>query len=349
MVIGGPERERPGVERALLSHPVAGASVRVVAPAAVGKIEAEHKAEASGLGEARKRYLAADVQGCLELAGSDERVEALVASRDRVSAARVLFWRVACHVAGEQRALAERDAAMFAALQLRVPADARDASPDVENTLDRAIQRAANETELELEISVDAPRATVRIDGRDETCIAPCVTRLPRGAHVVSANADGTVGATRHVTLTEPHQKVSIALPSAPTDVAAGQWRVRYEATTNEQSAESARLLALAVPARYLVLLSPEREASQTRLRGFLYFDKEIRARAERVGAASPSSEAATHVIDELLHRSNLVESKPLVSSPLFWAAVAGTAALASVVTYFALRTPDERTEVRLR
>lgn len=349
VVIGGTGREHTGIERALVAHPVSGASVRVVEPAATAKLETELPAEASRLGEVRKKYLAADVQGCLDLVGTDERIEALLASRDRTGAARALFWRVACHVAGEQAALAERDAATFAALRLRVPPDARDASPDVENTLDHALQRAANEPEAELEVSVDAPRATVRLDGRDETCIAPCVMRAPRGMHVVSASADGKLAATRHVSLTEARQRLSIALPSAPPDVAAAQWRGRYQATANEQSAESARLLGLAVPARYLVLLSPEREGSEARLRGILYYDKEIRARAERVGADSPSSEVASHVVDELLHRSKLVESKPLVSSPLFWVAVVGTAAAASVVSYLVLSTPEERTEVRLR
>jgi hypothetical protein len=303
----------------------------------------------ASLGAARQRYLAADVEGCLALVADDALVDRALARGDRAGAARLLLWRVACRVAGEQRALAERDAAELAAFGLSVPPDARDVSPDIENLLDRAVQRAANARGSELEVSVDVPRATVRLDGRDATCTAPCVMRAPNGVHVVSASADGARSVTRRVTLEGAPKRLTISLPKAPPDVAADQWRSRYESTSEEQSAESARLLSVAVPARYLVLLSRGETSSGERLRGLLYFDGGVRARAESVGSAASRDDAPAKVLSELLHESKLFSSTPLLKSPWFWTAAVGTAVLASVATYFAVRSPDERTEVRLR
>lgn len=343
VVLGGSPELRPQVEAALKSHPIENATVRVVAPARIGAL-ATAAVESPPLGAVRKKYLAADIDGCLDLLGDDARLDALLAAHDRATAARVLFWRIACHVAGDHRAAAERDAASFAALGLRMPLDARDASPDVENLIDRATQRATNVPAVDVEVTANTPRTVVRVDGREESCIAPCAVKVSPGAHVVTASADGAIPATVRVLVESSKKDVSMTLASAPPDVAATQWRARYESTTEEQSADSARLLSAAVPSRYLVVLSSER----SRLRGLVYFDREVQARAESVGA-STSADAPSKVIDELLHRSKLIESKSLFSSPLFWGVAAGVAVAASVVTYFVLRDPPERTEVFVR
>jgi hypothetical protein len=347
VVVAGAPGARPPVEKELRERPIDGAVVRLVAPDAVGVLAEEPSVE-TRFGDVRKKYLAADVDGCLSLLGGDERVERLLGLRDRTNAARLLFWRVACRVAGDQRAAADADASTFATLDLRIPADARDASPEVENIIDRAVQRSANEPAYELAVRVGVPRARVRLDGMEETCIAPCVIKARRGMHVVSASADGAIPISQRVELDAPKKEVAMTLASAPPAVAATQWRRRYEGTSDEQSADSARLLALAVPSRYLVLLSPEQDASRKRLRGLLYFDADVRARAEQVSTSSPA-EGTEKVVDELLHQSKLVESPSILKSPLFWTVAIATAAAASVVTYLLLSPPEDRTEVKLR
>lgn len=346
VVIAGPERDRKPIEATLRTQPVEHAELRLVAPAPGDRLAAD-VAPPAPLGEVRKRYLAADVEGCLALLGGDDRIDRLLASRDRPGAARVLFWRTACHLAGDQRGPAERDAGQFAALELRMPPDARDASPDVENIIDRAVQRAASEARSELTVTTNVFRAEVRIDGRDETCVSPCVIGCSRGRHVVSVLAPGSLPVTTTLAVDQRTARVKVDLPVAPANVAAAQWRSRFETSPEEQSNESARVLSLAVPARYLVLLSPTGDGARPRVRGLLYFDAAVRARAE--GQGRSSGDAASSAIAELLHEGKLVEATPLYKSPLFWAAVAATAAGASVATYLLLREPAERTEIRVQ
>jgi hypothetical protein len=347
VVVGGTTGARPAVEQGLKSRPVEGTATRVASPAAIG-VMGESASVAMRFGDVRKRYLAADVEGCLSLLGGPDRVDQLLEARDRASAARLLFWRVACHVAGDQRSDAASDAAVFAALELKMPPDARDASPEVENVIDQAVQRASNEPLTELLVSASGPRAVIRLDGGDDTCVAPCVLKARRGAHVLTVTGDGVLPVTRRVELDATSRKsLAITFTSAPPAVAATQWRRRYEGTADEQSAESARLLSIAVPARYLVLLSPEQDAARTRLRGLLWFEGNVRARSEQVEARA--DEAAPKVVRELLYRSKLAESPSILKSPWFWAAVVGVAATASAVTYFLLTPPSEKTEVRVR
>lgn len=347
VVVSGAAPMRAPIEAALRKQPVESAELRVVSPAPVGALALPQGAESPPLAEVRASYLAADIEKCLALLGSDERVHRLLAARDRLAAARTLFWRVACHLAGDQTGQAERDARSFAALELRMPPDVRDASPDVENLLDRVVQSAGKEPRAELAVESSAPRTEVRIDGRDETCIAPCVIACTRGTHVVSATGEGVLSVTTTTEVDRPRAELKLALPAAPASVAGTQWRSRYEGRGEEQSPDSARLLALAVPARYLVLLTPAGDATQPKVRALLYHDAAVRARAE--GSGTTSASASVTAIEELLHEGKLVESKPLYKSVFFWTAVAVAAAAASVTTYFAVRAPDERTEVRVR
>ncbi|MCW5833098.1 MAG: hypothetical protein KIS78_11910 [Labilithrix sp.] len=344
VVVGGSPESRAAVAEGLKSHPVARATLRLVAPAPVGSLGVASAGDPTNIGLVRKKYMAADVDGCLAALGDDARLVSLLGAQDRDNAARYLFWRVACRVAGDQITAAESDASTFAVLGLRMPPDARDASPDVENLIDRAIQRVANTESAEVEVTANAPRASIRIDGREDSCIAPCVIKAPLGTHLLGATADGALPAMRRVAFDAPRKKIEVTMPSAPPDVAATQWRTRYESMSEEQSIESARLLSVAVPARYLVLLSPER----SKIRGLLYFDREVRGRAEVVGHDATSPKAPSKLVDELLHQGKLVESKPLWSSPIFWLATIGTAAIASTVTYVVLRDPPERTVVRV-
>lgn len=345
VVVGGAPDSRATIQRALAAQPVDAVAIRSASVATTATFGGGAAEEATRLGAVRQKYLAADVDGCLQELGSDTRVDALLAARDRDNAARLSFWRVACRIAGDQRAAAEAEAAAFAALELRMPPDARDASPEVENLIDQAIQRVSNTPSVQLEVSANVDRASVWLDGRSESCLAPCVLEATAGSHVISVTADGVLPVTLRARFGAPRRKLTVTLPSAPPDVAATQWRARYESSSEEQSVESARLLSIAVPARYLVLLSPERE----KLRGLLYFDRRIQGRAEVLGAAASSDKAPAKVIEELLHQGKLVESKPLLARPLFWIVAVGTAALASTVTYFVLRDPPDRTEVRVQ
>lgn len=337
VVVSGPHESVRATRAQLAEQPVAGVALQLVAPAAA-TLES-HRAPPVQLGEVRSRYLAADVDGCLALVDSDAALEGLLVRGDRSTAARMLFWRVACHLAAEQSTAADAAARTFAALGLAMPADARDASPDVENCIDRALQRVANET-LDALVVESNVESVVHLDGLPEGCPTPCTLHAAPGFHVVRIRAEGHLEQSRRVRLESPRAQLSVTLAKAPPKLAAAEWQQRYAGTALEQSASSARLLAMATPARYLVLLT----ASSTHTRGLLFFDADVRARAERSGP-----HAAGAVVDELLHRGKLIESKSVLKSPWFWLSVVGAAAAAATLTFVVLQSPEQRTEVRIR
>ncbi len=95
------------------------------------------------LAEARRAYALPDVPRCMAELDAEDLVPDLLADGRREAAARVLFWRVACLVAGASLPEAARTAAELAAYGLEAPADVAAASPEAEEVLGHALAAAS--------------------------------------------------------------------------------------------------------------------------------------------------------------------------------------------------------------
>jgi hypothetical protein len=110
------------------------------------------------------------------------------------------------------------------------------------------------------------------------------------------------------------------------------------------------RLLARAVRARRIVLLSTEGAGATTRLGGVLAVDGAIAARAERAAASpdDPARDVAPLLRDLLVSGRLLEPAAPLAKRPTFWIALGAAAALAAGATALGvLYHPPVRSEVR--
>ena len=312
----------------------------VAAPAPRGEV-------AERLAEARRRYIDADFPGCLERVAGDALINDLLAEGRRALAARLLFWRVACHVARGASTVAATDARHFAVLGLDVPPDVEAATPEVERALGGALVAVREGPQATLHVTSARRGASVWIDGRGSACVTPCAVDLAVGAHVVAVGGEGLSPVARPVRVAAGGSTASFEPLLAPPELAATQWTERYAATALIDSTPSVRLLSLAVRTRRLALLVVERQTRAVRLRGVLVVDGEVAARAERVGAAGRDvADEAAGVIRDLLVDAKILEPSPaLVERPLFWVAVAGVAGLAAGVTA-ALLTRPTRTRV---
>jgi hypothetical protein len=106
------------------------------------------------------------------------------------------------------------------------------------------------------------------------------------------------------------------------------------------------RLLARAVRARRLVLLTSERWSRGNHLSGVLAVDGRVAARAER-RQEGPASDAAVELVRDLLVQARLLEPAPgLLERPFFWVAVAGAVAVAAGVTALVLYEPTTKTSL---
>lgn len=299
------------------------------------------------LAAARKGYIDADFQACLERVPRGALVTELLAADRAATAARVLFWRVACQVGDGATEEALVDARAFAAFELEVPADVEAAAPEVEAVLAQAGREAAAAPRAALRVTADAPGAAVSVDGRPGLCAAPCTISRRPGDHVIRLEADGVVPEVRVIRLDAGGATVELRTTAASPELAARQWTARYARGPALDSAPSARLLSRALSARRLVLIVAER-GPKPRLRGVLILDGEVAARAERVaGSAEAVAGAAPGLLRDLLLRGDLMEpAPPLYKRPAFWIAVGAAAAVAVAGTAWLLWEPEVETEV---
>ena len=347
VLVRGGERDARAIHGALAHAPPRGVEIRFVdLPAVPESPRSETDVEAH-LAAARRAYTLPDVPRCLAELGEDELVADLLADGRRPAAARVLFWRVACLVAGASLPEAERVAAALAAYGLEVPADVDAASPEAEAVLGRAIAAVAAQPPAHLRITSSVAGATVALDGRESPCITPCRLDARPGQHVVLVKLDGYSPQRRTLIAREGDTVLDVTLTEASPEVAAQQWSARFGATGELDSEESLRLLTHAVRARSLALITASGVAPELRLRGVLAVDGAPRARAEHLGRATDElGRAAPPLLDDLMQVGKLVDARPITKRPLFWIAVAVAAVGAAAATYGLARPRDVVTQV---
>jgi hypothetical protein len=346
--VRGPESEIKKVRDALGTEQARGVEVRF-ADLPSGPVATPKATDVeSRLAAARKAYALPDVPACLAELGGDALVPDLLTAGRRPEAARVLFWRVACHVAGGSLPDAQRVAEDFSAYELNTPPEVEAASPEAEAVLGRALAQTSARPAARLSITSTPPGARVSIDGRESLCVTPCRIDLRPGPHVVALAQDGQSPERRSIVAPEGDTKVDVPMAAAPPELAARQWIERHGSGQDVDSAASLRLLAQAVRARSLALIAIDDKSPGARLRGVLMTSGDSRARAERVlGSLSEVPSVTVPLFDELLVEGKLVETTPLWKRPLFWGIVGAVAAIAAGVTYAVLYEPPVTTEVR--
>ena len=350
VLVRAPPGEAPQVQRTLGGELARGVEIRFVElPAGAPPAALAPAADVElRLAAARRAYTLPDVPRCLSELGGDELAPRLLADGRRATAARVLFWRVACLVAGGALADAGRAAADFAAYGLDVPPDVEAASPEAEAVLGRALAEVAALPALHLRVASSVPGAAVAVDGRPSSCVTPCRVDVRPGPHLVTLALEGYAPARRALTANSGEVPLDVGLTPAPPELAAAQWLDHYGGPSDVDSPGSLRLLAQAVRARSLALITVDEAAPGVRLRGVLAVGGETRARAERTGRSPAEIPALTPpLFDELLREGKLVETTPLVKRPLFWVVVVAAAAGAAVATYAIVHRPAVPTEVR--
>ena len=297
------------------------------------------------LAAARRAYIDADFRACIDRLGGEALPFDLVAEGQRTTAARVFFWRIACRVGQGTAADARGDARAMAALALDVPADIDAATPEVEALLAEGRREIAARPRVPLTVEASVG-GSVSIDGRSPSCVTPCAVDLPAGDHIVRVEAPGWTPASRRVRLEGARGHAGFTLEPATPELAARQWSTRYARGESLDSAASVTLLARAVRARRLALVSWEAGGKVARLRGALAVDGGVAARAERSATAGAPA-VAPALLRDLLVRGQLVEPAPsLAKRPLFWIAVGGAVVLAAGITAFLFYDPPVATEV---
>jgi hypothetical protein len=301
---------------------------------------------ASLLPAARQAYVNGDFAGCLSSVSGDGLVAELLAAGRRELVARILFWRVACRVGSGAMAAAADEARRFAAFGLEVPADAAQATPEVEALLGRALKEAAGLGKLTIEVDAPPLRAGVALDGRSGACVTPCSLDVLPGEHLIALDAEGYLPVARLVAVKQRTQ-VKLEATPAPPEVAFAQWSARYGGSPWLYSEPSTRLLARAFAARRLVLVNAE-GTGELRLRGTLATDGVVSAQAERVARSANLDTESRRVLRDLLVSGKVFEpAKPIYKRAVFWVplALAVSAAVISASIAAAL-SPTVHTRV---
>ncbi|MBI2893057.1 MAG: hypothetical protein HYY06_05860 [Deltaproteobacteria bacterium] len=291
------------------------------------------------LAAARRSYVDGGFDGCLDSVGTSGLVERLLGEERRALAARVLFWRIACQVGQGQPERARQDARAFATFGLAIPPDAGGTTPEVEAVLADGITEVGRADRATLWVDANLPGAA-SFDGGGAACRVPCAVDLPPGDHVVRVAADGAVPEARRVRLGAGGARIRLELARAGPDLAGRQWSARYGASGELDSRASLRLLAQALAAPRLVLMTTERLRSRIRLRGSLALRGDVAAQAERKVQLGELAGSSSALVVDLLERGRVV-ARPLWSSTLFWLAVGATATLAAGVTALILWEPN--------
>jgi hypothetical protein len=290
------------------------------------------------IASARRAYVTADFGKCLGGLGDEALVPGLLASGQRLPAARVLLWRTACNVGGGHSEAALRSARELGTLGLEVPQDVGMMTPEVEAVVSRALKEADGAARAMVEVKAPTSGGTLTVDGRPASCTPPCTLELTVGTHVFRLDADGLAPQTRVVRAGE---QVSFSATPASPDVAAQQWIQRYAGSTEVDSAPSLRLLSTALRAPRLVLLTVEREGEGARLRGTLEVEQGVVARVERSATTPDKLEGSLDgLLRDLLVQGKVMEPSPaLYQRPLFWVVVSAVAVAAGgTALYFQFR-----------
>jgi hypothetical protein len=270
---------------------------------------------------AREKYVNGDFAGCLAELADGLVAESLAAGR-RELAARILFLRVACRVGSAAMPAASDEARQFAAFGLEIPADAAQATPEVETLVGRALKEATAIRRTTLQVDAPPLRAAISLDGRRGACVTPCSLEVLPGEHVIVLDAEGYLPVTRAVAVTEPAQVKLDAVPASP-EVAAEQWSTRYGGSPWLYSEPSTRLLARAIASRRLVLINAE-GSGELHLRGTLATDGNVRAHAERTARAANLDAEARLLLRDLLVSGKVFEpARPIYKRAAFWVPLA--------------------------
>ncbi|MCA9712574.1 MAG: PEGA domain-containing protein, partial [Myxococcales bacterium] len=251
--------------------------------------------------------------------------------------------------AEERAAEAAREAKDAEAYAERVRTSAEAKAKQAEVLLAQAMARIDEAPRATLHLTSEPLHATVAIDGRPATCTTPCDLDLPPGEHVARVHAAGSRPVVQRIRLPAAGEQVALSLAAAAPIEVARQWASRYADSPAIDSADSVRLLARAVRARRLVLITADGDEA-LRLRGVLSVDEHIAARAERDAPRPEASQAAPALLEDLLIQGHVVAPpKPLVRRWGFWLALGLSAAGAATITALALVREPPRTEVRFQ
>lgn len=302
------------------------------------------------LAATRKAYIDAEFAACVARAGELAKVTDLLAAGERLLGGRLLFWRIACRVGAGRVDDARRDAALFATFELDVPPDVEAAAPEVEALIAAAARQvAAARAPLAVSARPQTARGVVSIDGRSALCVAPCTVDVHPGDHAVRVEADGFAPEARLVRVEAPGAAADFSLTAADPALAAEQWTAHHAVSSELDSAASVGLLATALRARTLAVVTTEPAPKGRRLVGVLSVDGGVAARGERLAAGEADVPgAAPPLLADLLVRGKLLESgPPLHRRPIFWIAVGAAALAAAAVTTFLLYEPEQQIMVR--
>ena len=328
------------------ANAVRNAARRAVLPISLRFAEAPHPpttasddGEAATFAAARTAYVDADFEACLDAIGATTRIDDALGAGRREVAARLAFWRATCSFAAGDHATAHQVAERMATMRLPIPAEVELASPTLERLLADTYARAAALPTVEARVEASRPGA-VLVDGLDR-CATPCSLSLPPGDHVIRFEGPGST--PLHVTARFPREPLELRPTEASPTLAGEQWSARIAGGADLEDRISLRLLARAVRARHLVLLSYEAPA----LRGALVIDGRI-TRAARDGSLDGSLDTAVEpLLRELLVEGRVIEPPPpLWRRAGFWIGVVLTAAAAATVATLLARDPPTRTEV---
>ena len=291
------------------------------------------------LAAARKAYVSANFAECLQRLEGDSALGELLASGQRLLAARLLTWRTACHLGARQPEPARLAAEAMASFQLTTPEDIGSTTPDVEALLARAFTQVGARPPRRLSFSSVPEGASLELDGRLGACNTPCSMALLAGDHVVRLSADGYSPAWRVVSTQDT--SAAFTLEPASPELAATQWRNRTAHGEALDSEASVRLLSTSLRAPRLLVVSTDPAAPGT-MRGALAVDGVLKARAEREGDAEG-------LIRDLLVRGQVVEeAPPLFKRWPFWVAVGAAAITAGVTTAVVVGNKQTITRVEL-
>jgi hypothetical protein len=303
-------------------------------------------------GRARAAYVSASFGACLDVLSDERWLDRLLADRRRDEAARLLFWRAACHDGKNEAAPAEAAVRELASRGLSVPAlDAATVGPDLETSFAAGAQAVRSARRIRVSLSSARGAGLVFLDGAAEGCAVPCSVELFAGRHTFVLEGERVEREVKAVEVTAGGlTEVRFGGVAPPPAVAADRWLSLYSGSAAIDSASSLALLALAVPARNVVLVQAE-AGNLGRIKGSVVVSGSVSARAERTfGSPTQVASKTDSLLEELLTSSRLVERPaPLYARPWFWVAVGVVAAGAATGTYFLVRPAERRTEVILQ
>jgi len=300
------------------------------------------------LQEARRHYIDAEFASCLQSLGHEGVLPETLSAGHRQLVARLLLWRVACHVGMGQEKAAHAVAEELGILGLEIPADVGVLPPEVGRMMVRGAEAGAARARTMLRITSDFGPARVSLDGRSGVCLAPCSLEAREGRHVIRVDAEGRQPAVQIIAARGPELEVAFTTLPATPELAASQWTAHYAGSSAAlDSTGSLSLLASALRAPRLVLLNAEPEQEGYRLRGTFTLDGRVAARTERRTAPKALEETVEGVLRDLLIQGRIVEPAPaLYQRRDFWIAVGVVAVVAGASTAALLWKQPVRTEV---